>query len=464
LGHFRQALRELGYIEGRNITFEYRVAGGQPDRLATAASDLVDFPVDIIVVNGSAATRAAQQATAAIPIVMTAVGDPVGAGFVQNLGQPGGNITGIAILNTEVTPKRVELLKELVPNMSRVAFLWNSNNPSHLVNLDAWRAAAPRLGIEPQFVVGAAGFLLGGGIGFNMRRFGMGCDAVLRSQIVTADGRIRTLSPESDSDLFWATRGGAGGNFGVSTQFTLKTQPVDKFITVFRFVWRANTLEVAKARISLGGVTPDLGKRGRQVPVTLLGQYAGPQEELMAILASVFVAAKPEVSEVKEVAYWEGQNFLLEPSDPAYFRERSAFLRKAPDAEFLGQAFETLQHWTGTGAYGNLFFFQTGGKINEVASDATAFVHRDSRWLSVVGIYWSKDDVAKPEVVRRASDWQDGFYNQIGKLGGAGAFQSFPDSALVDWRARYYGANYDRLLRIKQQVDPTNIFQFAQAI
>jgi putative tryptophan/tyrosine transport system substrate-binding protein len=150
--NFRQALRELGYIEGRNITFEYRVAGGQPDRLATAASDLVDLPVDIIVVFGSAATRAARQATATIPIVMTAIGDPVGAGFVQNLAQPGGNITGNAILSTEMTPKRVELLKELVPNMSRVAFLWNSNNPSHLVNLDAWRAAAPTLGIEPQFI------------------------------------------------------------------------------------------------------------------------------------------------------------------------------------------------------------------------------------------------------------------------------------------------------------------------
>jgi FAD/FMN-containing dehydrogenase len=326
--------------------------------------------------------------------------------------------------------------------------------------------------------VGAAGFLLGGGIGFNMRRFGMGCDAVLRSQIVTADGKIRALSSDSDPDLFWAIRGGAGGNFGVSTQFTLKTQPVDRLITVFRSVWRANTLEVAKAlfaateaapvtlgtRISLGGITPSQGRRERQVPVTLLGQYAGSREDMMAILAPVFAVAQPESSEIKEVAYWEGQNFLLDPGAPAYFRERSAFLRKAPDAEFLGKAFETLERWTGTGAHGDLFFFQTGGKINEIASDATAFVHRDSRWLSVVGISWSEDDAANPEVVRRASDWQDGLYDQVNRLGGTGAFQNFPDSALVDWRARYYGTNHDRLLRIKQQEDPTNVFQFMQSI
>jgi putative ABC transport system substrate-binding protein len=82
---------------------------------------------------------------------MIAIGDPVGAGFVQNLAQPGGNITGNTVLGNQMTPKRVELLKELVPNMSRMAFLWNSNNPAHLTYLDAWRSAAPRLGIEPQF-------------------------------------------------------------------------------------------------------------------------------------------------------------------------------------------------------------------------------------------------------------------------------------------------------------------------
>jgi putative ABC transport system substrate-binding protein len=150
--HFRRALRQLGYIEGRNITFEYRIAGGQPDRLATATSDLVDLPVNIIVVSGSAAARAAREATATIPIVMIAIGDPVGAGLVQSLARPGGNITGNTILGTEMNAKRVELLKQLVPNVSRVAFLWNPNNASHRAYLEGWRTAAPQLRIEPEFV------------------------------------------------------------------------------------------------------------------------------------------------------------------------------------------------------------------------------------------------------------------------------------------------------------------------
>jgi putative tryptophan/tyrosine transport system substrate-binding protein len=150
--HFRRGLRELGYVEGRDISFEYRVAEGRPDRLAAAANDLATLPVDIIAVSGSAAARAAREATTTIPIVMIAIGDPLGAGFVQRLGRPGGNLTGNSLLGTEMNAKRVELLKELVPNISRVAFLWNPNNASHLAYLEAWRAMASQLGMEPEFV------------------------------------------------------------------------------------------------------------------------------------------------------------------------------------------------------------------------------------------------------------------------------------------------------------------------
>ena len=150
--HFRRGLRDLGYVEGRDITFEYRAAEGRPERLAAAASELANLPVDIIAVSGSAATHAAREATTTIPILMIAIGDPLGAGFVQSLARPGGNITGSSLLGTEMNAKRVELLKELVPNMSRVAFLWNPNNASHLAYLEGWRAVAPQLGIEPKFV------------------------------------------------------------------------------------------------------------------------------------------------------------------------------------------------------------------------------------------------------------------------------------------------------------------------
>ena len=150
--NFRQGLRDAGYIEGQNLAIEYRSAEGQPDRLAAAAQELVGLPVDIIAVSGTVATRAAQQATTTIPIVMIAIGDPIRAGLVSSLARPGANTTGNTILGAEMSAKRLQLLKELIPQLSRVAFLWNSNNGSHQAYLDEWRALAPKLGLHLIFV------------------------------------------------------------------------------------------------------------------------------------------------------------------------------------------------------------------------------------------------------------------------------------------------------------------------
>jgi len=150
--HFRQGLREAGYVEGQNLAIEYRSAEGQPERLAAAARELVAMPVDVITVYGTAATRAAQQATTTIPIVMIAIGDPIRAGLVPSLARPGGNTTGNTILGAEMSAKRLQVFKELIPQLSRVAFLWNSNNGSHQAYLDEWRALAPKFGLHLVFV------------------------------------------------------------------------------------------------------------------------------------------------------------------------------------------------------------------------------------------------------------------------------------------------------------------------
>jgi putative ABC transport system substrate-binding protein len=150
--HFRRGLRDAGYLEQRNIAFEYRSADGQPERLAAAAKQLAGLSVDIIATSGTTATQAAQQATGTIPIVMIAIGDPVRAGLVPNLARPGGNITGNSMLGAEMTPKRAQLLKQLVPQLSRLAFLWNRNNASHLAYLDEWRAAVPQVDAQLLFI------------------------------------------------------------------------------------------------------------------------------------------------------------------------------------------------------------------------------------------------------------------------------------------------------------------------
>jgi putative ABC transport system substrate-binding protein len=150
--HFRQGLRDLGYIEGQTVAIEYRSAEGKPDRLAVAATELARLPVDVIATYGTAATYAAKQATTAIPIVMLAIGDPVRSGLVASLARPGANITGNTILGPEIAAKRLQLFKEVIPTISRLAFIWNPNNASHAAYLEEWKAAAPAFRVKMLFV------------------------------------------------------------------------------------------------------------------------------------------------------------------------------------------------------------------------------------------------------------------------------------------------------------------------
>ena len=143
----RQGLRELGYVEGQNIVLEYRWAGGKPERLPALAAELVRLNVDVIVTGGEQAIAAARQATGTIPIVMGASNDPVGARLVAGLARPGGNVTGMTILSPELSRKRLELLKEVVPRASRVAVLYNAASPGAALDLSQTRDAARTLGL-----------------------------------------------------------------------------------------------------------------------------------------------------------------------------------------------------------------------------------------------------------------------------------------------------------------------------
>jgi len=145
---FEQTLRDLGYIEGRNIILEYRYAEGSEEQLRDQAAELVQLPVDVIVAQGAAAIRAAQHATRTIPIVMAATADPVGLGFVASLAQPGGNITGLSFLGEELPGKRLEILKEAVPQSTRIAVLANPAFPAHEARMHNLTMAARALGLH----------------------------------------------------------------------------------------------------------------------------------------------------------------------------------------------------------------------------------------------------------------------------------------------------------------------------
>jgi len=147
---FRLALRDYGWNEGRNMVFEYRWAYGDPDRLPELASDLVRAAVDVIVTPTELTILAAMKATTTIPIVMVAAGDPVGSGLIVSLAQPGGNVTGLSSFAPELGGKRLELLREAIPRLSRVAILWNGDNPAKARELSQTQTAARSLSVVLQ--------------------------------------------------------------------------------------------------------------------------------------------------------------------------------------------------------------------------------------------------------------------------------------------------------------------------
>ncbi|MGH2362289.1 MAG: ABC transporter substrate-binding protein, partial [bacterium] len=142
VGPFREGLRDLGYEEGRNVLIEYRWADGKYERFPALIAELIALKVDVIVTAGTPATQAVKKATTSVPLVMVAVGDPVGTGIVASLNRPGGNITGLTSIAPELEGKRLELLREVIPKLSHIAVLWNPANPIHLILEKEVQAAA----------------------------------------------------------------------------------------------------------------------------------------------------------------------------------------------------------------------------------------------------------------------------------------------------------------------------------
>jgi putative ABC transport system substrate-binding protein len=144
------ALRELGWVEGKNIVYERRYADNHLERLPELAADLVRLKVDVIVADGTLAPLAAERTTSTIPIVMTSAGDPLGSGLVASLARPGGNVTGMSLMVPDLGGKRLELLKEILPRLTRVAVLWNGANPYSAIVFKETQIAGRTLGIEVQ--------------------------------------------------------------------------------------------------------------------------------------------------------------------------------------------------------------------------------------------------------------------------------------------------------------------------
>ena len=149
--HFRRGLRDIGYSEGRDLAIEWRSAKGNYDRVPELISDLIQSRVDVIVLDSTVATDLAKRATSTIPIVMALVVDPVGSGLVKSLAHPGENVTGLSMMTTELNSKRLQLLKEVTPQLTRAAVLWNPDHPFHAKVVDDLKSISRSLSIELSF-------------------------------------------------------------------------------------------------------------------------------------------------------------------------------------------------------------------------------------------------------------------------------------------------------------------------
>jgi len=343
--------------------------------------------------------------------------------------------------------------------------------------------------------VGISGLTLGGGIGVVGRAYGLTCDNVTSMQIVTADGQVRTANTHTNSDLFWACRGGGGGNFGVVTSFTFTTHPAGD-ICLFFLSWPwSQAARVIAGWQSWAPHAPDqlwsnlhlAAAPGGSVPsIQVGGTYLGSVSAAAAQLEKLYAAAGSHPSSpFLESTTWLHAMLVeagcatktvgechLPTQNPAGQLSRASeyaksdFFTKPLSSHGIGTLLagvENFQKVAGApGASGGIALDALGGAINRVAPGATAFVHRNALFDAQYTTTWPVGSASA--AVARQHAWQQSFWQSMRPYASGQAYQNYVDPALANWRQAYYGANYTRLTQVKAAYDPHRLFSFPQAV
>ena len=343
--------------------------------------------------------------------------------------------------------------------------------------------------------VGISGLTLGGGIGVVGRAYGLTCDNVKSMQIVTADGQIRTASASSNPDLYWACRGGGGGNFGVVTSFTFTTHPVGEIILFFLSWPWSQAARVISAWQSWAPHAPDelwsnvhlSAAPGGSVPsIQVGGTYLGSLSAANAQLEKLYAAAGSDPSSpFVESTTWlhamlveagcasltvaechlPTQNSAGELSRASEYAKSDIFTKPLSSSGIatLLTGVENFQKVAGApGASGGIAFDALGGVINRVAPSATAFVHRNGLFDAQYTTTWPVGSASAPVARQRA--WQQSFWQSMRPYASGQAYQNYIDPTLANWQQAYYGANSTRLTQVKAAYDPGRLFRFPQAV
>jgi FAD/FMN-containing dehydrogenase len=307
--------------------------------------------------------------------------------------------------------------------------------------------------------VGIAGLTLGGGIGVLARKYGLTCDHLSSAQVVTADGRLLTASATSEPDLFWALRGGGGGNFGVVTEFTFDTDPAPN-LTVFSLHFPAGSAAgvLGAWQQWIAAMPPELWANlvlsgGSPVQCRVGGCYVGNAPGLNTLLNNLTTnaGAKPTQRTVRSLDYLGAMQYFAGSSARQTFLGSSRIITAPVDP---GKLVALAEGRVGT----DLLIDGLGGKVAEPAKDATAFWHRDA--LASVQVYTQATAKTRDKAAQSMADVVSG----LAAAGAGGGYVNYIDPALPDWKTAYYGDNAKRLQDVAKKYDPFNVFRFGQSV
>jgi FAD/FMN-containing dehydrogenase len=319
--------------------------------------------------------------------------------------------------------------------------------------------------------VGIAGLALGGGSAAISRKFGLTADTLVRTTILVADGRLLTCDAHENPDLYWACRGGGGGNFGVTVSLTFQARPVSDVSTCLLLWDRADAPKVLSVLQEIARLAPDelslrlgVNAAGPDTMVSAVGLHLGPASELRELLDPVLAVARPIREDIADRTFWEAQDYLLHETSAGAFAVRTNFATEPLPAEAVATMLAWIDRRPGSGNPDGCgaALFAWGGAINRVARADTAFVHRDALFLLSLDTSWAEND--SPTTVDANLRWLAGLREALAPYVSDEAYQNFIDPDLPDWRTAYYGDNYPRLVEIKKRVDPEGFFTFGQAI
>jgi FAD/FMN-containing dehydrogenase len=333
--------------------------------------------------------------------------------------------------------------------------------------------------------VGIAGLALGGGIGFAARKFGLTCDNLVEATVVTAAGRAVVCNAREHADLYWACRGGGGGNFGIVTRLVFRTHPVDRVATyTIQWPW-ADARRALQAWQSWAPHTPDglfsvlnLNAAGGGAPqITSAGQFFGTRDQLESLIRPLVNAGTPTRVSVTSRTYmeavrlWSGCSGTvaqchLQPQGQlgrSNFKGKSDYGNRPLTARgittLIGQIEARAAGGPGSGI---VLLDSSGGAINRIRKGATAFVHRDGLFSLQYLAYW--DASAGPAVAAANLSFLRRFRSAMHPYVSGFAYQNYIDPELANWRHAYYGSNFTRLVSVKRRYDPRNVFRFRQSI